>query len=194
MVTAIPTDQLAGTIQTIRTDWSQLAEAPIATFAVETSLVDGFETAGTIRQFALTVDEPPTLGGSDRGPTPVELVLTALGTCQEIVYATYARVLGIPLDAISVRVEGRLDPRGFFGVADVPAGFQDVSFEVNLTSPAGPEAVGRLVATVNAHCPVLDILRQPVAVAGRYLLNGEPVAPADQPEVVFPNDAVQQAA
>src|SRR5215217_5674208 len=118
MVTAAPTDQLAATIRTIRSDWSQLAEAPIATFVSETRLVDGFQTSADVRQFGLTVDEPPTLGGTDRGPTPVELVLTALGTCQEIVYATYARVLGIPVDGVSVRVEGRLDPRGFFGAAD----------------------------------------------------------------------------
>jgi putative redox protein len=186
VVTAVPTDQLAATIETIRTDWSQLAEAPIATFVAETRLVDGFATAADVRQFGLTVDEPPTLGGSDRGPTPVELVLTALGTCQEIVYATYARVLGIPVDAVTVKVEGRLDPRGFFGVADVPAGFQDIAFEVDITSPAEPEAIGHLVATVNAHCPVLDILRQPVPVTGRYQLNGIPVAPADHPEPVLP--------
>jgi uncharacterized OsmC-like protein len=187
VVTAVPTDQLASTIRTIRSDWSQLAEAPIATFVSETRLVDGFETTATVRQFELTVDEPTTLGGTDHGPTPVELVLTALGTCQEIVYATYARVLEIPIDAIAVRVEGRLDPRGFFGAADVPAGFQDITFAVDVTSPAGPEAIGRLVATVNAHCPVLDILRQPVPVTGQYSLNGVPVASADYPAPVLPN-------
>ena len=187
MVSAAPTDQLAVTIDAIRTDWSQAAEPPIATFVAETRLVDGYATAADVRQFGLTVDEPPTLGGTDQGPTPVELVLTALGTCQEIVYATYARVLGIPVDGVSVRVEGRLDPRGFFGAADVPCGFMDIAFDVDVASPAGPEAIGRLVATVNAHCPVLDILRQPVPVTGHYTLNGIPVTPAAQPESVLPN-------
>lgn len=186
MVSTAPTDQLAVTIDAIRADWSQAPEPPIATFVAETRLVDGYATAADIRQFGLTVDEPPTLGGTDQGPTPVELVLTALGTCQEIVYATYARVLDIPLDGVTVRVEGRLDPRGFFGAADVPAGFQDIVFDVDVSSPAGPEAVSRLVATVNAHCPVLDILRQPVPVNGRYTLNGAPIAPAAQPESVIP--------
>jgi uncharacterized OsmC-like protein len=191
MVTTTPIDHLAATIDTIRTDWSQLTEAPIATFVAETRLVDGFATTADIRQFALTIDEPPTLGGTDCGPTPVELVLAALGTCQEIVYATYARVLGIPIETITVRVEGRLDPRGFFGAADIPAGFQDVAFDVDVASSAGPEAIGRLVATVNAHCPVLDILRQPVPVQGRYTLNGVPVAPADRPEPVLPTAVTQ---
>ena len=172
MATQLQTDRLADAIQAVRTELGQATEAPLATFTVDTMLVDGFRTEARVRQFALTVDEPEGLGGSDHGPTPVELVLAALGTCQEIVYATYARVLGIPVDAVAVRVEGLLDPRGFFGVADVPVGFQQVSFAVDLQSPASSEEVARLVATVNAHCPVLDILRQPLPVAGSYRHNG----------------------
>jgi putative redox protein len=74
-----------------------------------------------------------------------------------------------------VRAEGRLDLRGFFGVADVPAGFQDVTFTVDISSPAPPEDIARLVETVNDHCPVLDILKQPVSVRGQSRLNGQPL-------------------
>ena len=181
MATQIQTDQLAETIEAVRTNLGQAAEAPIATFTAETRLVDGFETKAQVRQFGWTVDEPTEIGGRDSGPSPVELVLAALGTCQEIVYATYARVLGIPVDAVSVRAEGHLDLRGFFGVADVPAGFQSVSFAVEVQSPAPSEEVARLVAAVNAHCPVLDILRQPIPVAGSYTHNGQPVTVPDRP-------------
>jgi uncharacterized OsmC-like protein len=175
MAIQLPADQLATTIDSVRAELGQAPEAPIVTFAADSALVDGYRTQVQIREFGLTVDEPPTIGGSDTGPTPVELVLAALGTCQEIVYATYARILGIPLNGVTVRAEGRLDLRGFFGVAEVPAGFQDVSFAVDVDSPAAPEEVERLVAAVNAHCPVLDILRQPLPVAGSYRQNGQPL-------------------
>jgi uncharacterized OsmC-like protein len=185
MVTQIQTDQLAADISAIRSQLGQAEEAPIATFVADTALVNGFQTEARVRQFGFTVDEPEALGGSDHGPTPVELVLSALGTCQEIVYATYARVLGIPVDSVSVKVEGLLDPRGFFGVADLPAGFQSISFAVDVQSTASPEEIGRLAATVNSHCPVLDILQQPVPVSGSYSLNGQPVIAADHPEPVI---------
>ena len=115
-----------------------------------------------IREFRFDVDEPPLIGGTDAGPTPVELVLAALGTCQEIVYATYARVLGIPLDGVAVSAEGRLDLRGFFGVADVPAGFQDVSFAVYRQPGArsGRRSPGR-----SGQCP-LPGPRHPQATPG----------------------------
>jgi uncharacterized OsmC-like protein len=175
MATQVQADQLAITINAVRTELGQAPEPPIVTFAVDTALVNGYRTEAKIRDFDLTVDEPPTIGGGDSGPAPVELVLAALGTCQEIVYATYARVLDIPLDGVAVRVEGQLDLRGFFGVADVPAGFQDITFAVEIDSPAPAEDIARLVSAVNAHCPVLDVLRQPVPVTGSYRHNGQPV-------------------
>jgi uncharacterized OsmC-like protein len=175
MVVQEQVDRLGEVIQQVRTDLGAAPEPPIATFAASSSLVDEYRTEVRIRDFRLEVDEPPVIGGSDTGPTPVELVLAALGTCQEIVYATYARVLGIPLDGLEVTAEGRLDLRGFFGVADVPAGFQDVTFTVDITSPAPAHDVARLIETVNAHCPVLDILKQPLVVQGEVRLNGEAI-------------------
>jgi uncharacterized OsmC-like protein len=64
---------------------------------------------------------------TDTGPNPVEVVLAALATCQEITYRAYATTLGIPLESVSVTLEGSLDLRGFFAVKDgVRAGFNDV--------------------------------------------------------------------
>lgn len=106
----------------------------------------------------------------------MELVLAALGTCQEITYAAYATVLGVDLESLEVEVEGRLDPRGFFGVADdVDPGFSEVSYRVRIESPAEPERVEKLVRAVDEHCLVLDILRRPVRTAGGVELNGEPL-------------------
>lgn len=176
-----PADQLATAVEGVRDHLRQVGDAARADFVAETRLIDGFRTEARMRQFTVTVDEPANLGGSDQGPNPVELVLAALGTCQEIVYATYARVLGIPIEAVSVTVDGWLDPRGFFGVAEVPAGFQGVSFAVKVTSPAPPAEIERLITAVNAHCPVLDILQRPLPVTGQYWHNEEPVAVSDAP-------------
>ena len=76
-----------------------------AVFSVDSRQVENLRSEAKIRQFSLTVDEPPALGGSDAGPNPVELVLAALATCQEITYRAYATALGIPLDSVSVKLE-----------------------------------------------------------------------------------------
>jgi len=176
MTASVLTDELTAIIEAVRTNLATPGADTIATFSADSALVNGYETSVNIRQFSFRVDEPEKIGGTDTGPTPVELVLAGLGTCQEIVYATYARVLGIPLESVSVHAEGRLDLRGFFGVADVQAGFQDVTYDVDITSSAPAAEIERLIAAVNLHCPVLDILQKPISVVGSYRLNGDTLA------------------
>jgi putative redox protein len=136
-----------------------------AAFHAQSRLGDGVNSSVAIRQFTVGVDEPPGLGGADTAPNPVEYILVALGSCQEITYRLYADALGIPLDGVSVRLTGAIDLRGFFNVQqDVRPGFQGIEAEVILDSPASEADLQRLKAVVDAHCPVLDILRNPTPV------------------------------
>jgi putative redox protein len=139
--------------------------AAAATFVASSQQVAGLTSEAAIRQFQLTVDEPEQLGGTDKGPNPVELVLAALGTCQEITYRLYADAMGIPLDGISVKLEGNLDLRGFFSVdPSIRAGYEAIDATVTIDSPASDADLARLKEAVDAHCPVLDIISKPVPV------------------------------
>ena len=141
-------------------------EAAVATFSAASRQVEGLWSKVAVRDFALDVDEPQALGGTDKGPNPVELVLAALASCQEITYRLYADRLGVPLDGVSVTVEGDIDLRGFTGADDsVRPGFRDIRIKVDLTSSAPLEALERVKATVDKHCPVLDIIGNAVPTA-----------------------------
>ena len=155
---------MAESLKTVfTTTQSALREDPAqaaAVFVASTRQIDGLRSEASVRDFRLTVDEPAQLGGRDAGPNPVELVLAALGTCQEITYRLYADTLGIPLDGVAVEIEGRLDLRGFFAVDDgVRPGYRDIRAKVTIDSPASADDIQRLKAIVDRHCPVLDILR-----------------------------------
>jgi uncharacterized OsmC-like protein len=111
------------------------------------------------------VDEPPALGGADAAANPVQYALASLGSCQAITYRFWAAHLGVELDSLSVRVEGDLDLRGFFGVDDsVRPGFTAVRVEVSVTGPESAERYAELAAAVDQHCPVLDLFQNPVPV------------------------------
>lgn len=147
-------------------------------FESVSELQEGLRSVASVRQHNLTVDEPPSLGGSDAGPNPVELILAALGTCQEITYRAYATVLGIPLDSVSVKLEGDIDLRGFFAVDDsVRAGYEGIRGTVRIVSSASEEQLQLLRGAVNAHCPVLDIIAKPVPVDLKLDIS-QPVAAA----------------
>ena len=136
-----------------------------ALFQAQSRLGDGLNSAVAIRQFSVGVDEPPGLGGQDSAPNPVEYILAALGSCQEITYRLYADALGIPLNGVSVQLTGAIDLQGFFNVRqDVRPGYQTIEAEVILDSPASEQDLARLKDIVDRHCPVLDILRNPTPV------------------------------
>ena len=108
------------------------------------------------------------------GPSPVEVILAALGSCQEITYRAYATAMGIEVDSISVELEGDIDFRGFFAIDDsVRPGYDNIRAVVKIESGAPPADLEKLREVVNSHCPVLDILSNPVPVSLDFVVNAE---------------------
>jgi putative redox protein len=54
----------------------------------------------------LVGDEPPDVGGDDRGPDPFELVLAGLGACTSMTIKVYADRKSWPLASVEVEVTG----------------------------------------------------------------------------------------
>ncbi len=146
-----------------------------AIFRANTELLQGVNCQIRVRDFEpIFVDEPLELGGQDAALNPVELVLGALGACQEIMYSAYAAVMGIQLDKVKVDLKGRIDLQGLFGLdASVPAGFTKISYETSIESPADAETIKGLMTVVEAHCPVLDTLVRSIEVTGKVSHNGK---------------------
>ena len=127
----------------------------------------------------MIIDEPEKLGGTDHGPNPVEVVLSALGACQEITYRLFADKMEIPVTGVSVVVTGDIDLCGFFAVNDdVRPGYNNITANVKIESTASDADVARLVDAVDAHCPVLDIISNQTPVK----INIEKVAAAQAAE------------
>jgi uncharacterized OsmC-like protein len=146
-------------------------------YKASTQWEEDVRCSATVRNFApIIIDEPPELAGKNAGPSPVELVLVALGTCQEIIFSAYASVMDIELISVKVNVKGKLDLKGLFGLdKSVPAGFKSISFETSIESTADEESIRKLIETVEAHCPVMDILTRPMSISGVAKLNGNKI-------------------
>lgn len=146
-------------------------------FRARTQLIENVKCSASVRSFPpMLVDEPRDIGGGDEAMNPVELVLVALGTCQEIMYAAYAAVMGIKLDELKIDVRGYLDLRGLFGLDEsVPAGYQKITYETTIVSSADAATIQKLIETAEANCPLLDMLKRPIDVSGTVTLNGKPL-------------------
>ena len=71
---------------------------------VRAEVTSGFRTRLSARGFDLVADEPQTVGGTETGPTPYDLLAMALGACTAMTIRMYADRKGLALDGVGVTV------------------------------------------------------------------------------------------
>lgn len=121
-----------------------------------------------IRDHQILSDSPADFAGYDLGPSSPELQLGVLGSCVTHVFLIQAAKLGVPLDALSVEVQGQLDGRaGREGFEDVPIWPHNISYTVTIASPAPDAELDALHAAVERSCPILNLLINPQQIHGR---------------------------
>ena len=73
--------------------------------------VEAFEIGGerVPRRFAIDIDEPCELGGTNRFANPQERLLAALNACMMVGYAAQCAVRGITLESLEIETDGEID-------------------------------------------------------------------------------------
>jgi putative redox protein len=64
-----------------------------------------FPTEIEVRGFRLWSDEPEQAGGTNRGPSPYDLLLAALGACIVMTVRSHAGRKGWPLESVTVSLD-----------------------------------------------------------------------------------------
>lgn len=123
-------------------------------------LEGGLQVQVGARNFNILIDEPPSLGGSDQGMTPVEALLGALGACQTIVAYSFAEAQGVSFKSFHIEVEGDLDPDGFLDKADVRNGFQEIRYRMHFETDEPADKIEKFARFIESHCPVGDTLAE----------------------------------
>lgn len=83
---------------------AQASDAPDEGQVRVTSTDAKFTTIVDSSGHSFLADEPLRVGGTDLGPTPYDLLLSALGTCTSMTIKLVADREGIPLENVSVRL------------------------------------------------------------------------------------------
>ncbi|MEC5408071.1 OsmC family protein [Paraburkholderia sp. MPAMCS5] len=97
-------------------------------------------------------DEPESLGGGDRGPTPVSLLLSSLGACTSVTLKMYAQRKGWPLQEVHVALSFESGEEG-----------STIDRKITLHGDLSDEQRERLLQIANA-CPVHKILTGSIAI------------------------------
>jgi len=97
-------------------------------------------------------DEPASLGGGDRGPTPFSLLLSSLGACTSITLKMYAGRKDWPLEGVRVAL-----------TMETGASGTTIDRQIALEGPLTDEQRERLLQIANA-CPVHKVLTGSVTI------------------------------
>jgi len=139
--------------------YGNMAAQNLATLKIEAQLTaDQGRSMVKARNHHVIIDSPPPLGGPNEAINPIEILLSALGSCGVLVAEKVADEMDITLTKVSATVEGDLDPRGVKG-AKVNPHIQVFRVKLSLTGPTKEEAQ-KLVAAIKTRCPVYTTLER----------------------------------
>jgi putative redox protein len=124
----------------------------------------GYRTEILANGHPLVADEPESVGGTNAGPTPYELLAAALGACTTMTLRMYADRKGWPLEAVTARLAHQKVHREDSGNADSTGSRIDrLSHEITVEGPLDDEQRRRLLE-IAARCPVHRTLHSDVEV------------------------------
>lgn len=124
------------------------------------------------RGHRLLSDSGSSTGGFDLGPSPLELMLGAIGSCLASTFLTQCAFRGIDLERFSIDVSATTNPRaGHPAHPDIPIAPTDLTVRLSVVTSASEEKVGAAFAAAEEVCTVSAMLKDGTITAREVRVN-----------------------
>ena len=124
----------------------------------------GFHTNIHAASYHMIADEPAAVGGTDRGPTPYEFLLAALGSCTAMTLRIYADRKGWPLEGAVVHLRStRSHEKDCEDCATSKVDIGRIERRLELDGPLTEEQRVRL-GEIADRCPVKQTLERGIVI------------------------------
>ncbi len=146
------------TYESIKKDWN----AGEKNFNVECDMLpEGMQVSCSMgnpggEPFTLLIDAPGGLDGTNKGPSPLLVILSSIGGCIIAVTRFWAKIMDIEIEEMKVFSRGHINLGAIFGIDDSkPAGYDVLEPVIRIKAKAPKEKVNELMDKVFKHCPVI---------------------------------------
>ena len=112
-------------------------------------------------KFEMIIDEPESMGGTNMGPSPIQVLLMSLAGCINITGHQVALQRGMKLNGMKITIDGNLNPCTFIGCSyEERAGFQTINLKVEPNfEGVTKEEINSWLKETEERCPVTDNIK-----------------------------------
>jgi len=146
-----------------------------STNRAEVRLIKDQNSEARVRTFTLVQDEPETVWGTGKGPTPTDYFIASIGFCENVIFARNASMANLTIDSLETTVTGTWDRRGLFEIDGVKPSFKTITVETKITTKDPVQKVVEVANQTHRRCPVHATLSRSTEMIFRLNANGQTV-------------------
>ncbi len=154
---------------------SNKAAETSSTNRAEVRLIKDQNSEAKVRTFTLVQDEPESVWGTGKGPTPTDYFIASVGFCENVIFARNASMANLTIDSLETTVTGTWDRRGLFELDGVKPSFKTITVETKITTKDPVQKVVEVANQTHRRCPVHAILSRATEMIFRLNVNGQNV-------------------
>ena len=163
-------------IETLRqTIASSGPDSPLATNKAEVKWIEGQRSDGLVRGFSVVQDEPESVGGTSKGPTPTDYFIASIGFCENVIFVRNASLAGLSIESLETFVTGSWDRRGLFEVENTSPFFKRINVETRVATKDPTDMVVQVAQQTHRRCPVHATLARATELVFTLVVNGQAV-------------------
>ena len=147
----------------------------IVTNKATARLVSNQLSEGTVRGFKIIQDEPESVAGTGKGPTPTDFLMLSIAFCENVVFARNAALNDLIITGLETTASGTWNMKGLFEIGPEDASFREITVETRVRTNDQVKKVVEVANMTHRRCPVHATMRKATRLSFKLYINGREI-------------------